>query len=296
MAKKIKFPLEMKDGVMVRTLEELKANFDNEKLIGHWLSGKLKTWLKDRHYDSQLVKINAIDASSKTVLVELCKALEISIDITKNQVQVDEITKRQKKIQVIRQYIDDKDIIEHIDNVAMNQTELEALLHRKVHKIYIFGERYIFNEMSLKNVLLIGINSPTIKIETDSIVDFNEMKVQFQGCKFDYKYLELLEKKQIEEEYAYKKNRKDYKVSSTFFYMISIEDQIFSKKLYNNVQEEISDFEFDIDSGTKKMYRLLEEADIYDIFNIDQYGGDIKDVIEKAKLNNAWEKFLNRLS
>lgn len=286
----------MKDGVMVRTLEELKANFDNEKLIGHWLSGKLKTWLKDRHYDSQLVKINAIDASSKTVLVELCKALEISIDITKNQVQVDEITKRQKKIQVIRQYIDDKDIIEHIDNVAMNQTELEALLHRKVHKIYIFGERYIFNEMSLKNVLLIGINSPTIKIETDSIVDFNEMKVQFQGCKFDDKYLELLEKKRIEEEYAYKKKRKDYKVSSTFFYMISIEDQIFSKKLYNNVQEEISDFEFDIDSGTKKMYRLLEEADIYDIFNIDQYGGDIKDVIEKAKLNNAWEKFLNRLS
>ena len=43
MAKKIKFPLEMKDGVMVRTIEELRENFDVEKLVEHYESGKLES-------------------------------------------------------------------------------------------------------------------------------------------------------------------------------------------------------------------------------------------------------------
>ena len=51
MAKKIRFPLQMKDGAAVRTLEELREHFDLESVLGYFSDGKLKTWLADRYYD-----------------------------------------------------------------------------------------------------------------------------------------------------------------------------------------------------------------------------------------------------
>ena len=44
--KNIKFPLEMKNGEKVRTLEELKVNYDIESILNYYFSGKLKVWYK----------------------------------------------------------------------------------------------------------------------------------------------------------------------------------------------------------------------------------------------------------
>lgn len=286
----------MKDSVMVRTLEELRANFDAEKLIGHWLSGKLQIWLIDRHYEDRLAKVNGVNASNETVLVELCKALDIDIEKTENQVEVDKIAKQQEKLKIIRQCTDDKNIIENVDDVAMDQTELETLLHRQIKKIYLYGDAFFINDMILRNVSLIGINNPIIKIEADSLIDFDEMNVQFYGCKFDDKYIQLLKEKQTEAENKNKKKRKEYVASYVFDYMLSDKDRIQCKKIFCKVQEELTDFEFDVDAGTKEMYKTVVEADIYDIFNIDRYGEEIRSVLDSAKLHDAWDNFVNRIS
>lgn len=285
----------MKDSVMVRTLEELRANFDAEKLIGYWLSGKLQIWLIDRHYEDRLAKVNGVNASNETVLVELCKALDIDIEKTESQVEVDKIAKRQEKLKIIRQCTDDKSIIENVDYVAMDQTELETLLHRQINKIYLYGDVFFINEMILKNVSLIGINNPIIKIEADSLIDFDEMNVQTYGCKFDNRYIELLEEKQSEAESKYKKKRKEYVASSVVDYKLSDKDRIQCKKLFGKVQEELTDFEFDVDAGTKEMYKTVVEADIYDVFDIDRYGEEIRSVLDSAKLHDAWDDFVNRI-
>ena len=47
MAKKIKFPLEMRDGVQVRDIEELREYFDIEKALGYLLDGKLVVLCQD---------------------------------------------------------------------------------------------------------------------------------------------------------------------------------------------------------------------------------------------------------
>lgn len=47
--KKIKFPLEMKDGRKVRELDELKEYFDLGKAVEYFCSGKLQTWLDNVH-------------------------------------------------------------------------------------------------------------------------------------------------------------------------------------------------------------------------------------------------------
>lgn len=39
MARKIRFPLKMKNGAEVRTLDELKANFDLESILGYFTDG-----------------------------------------------------------------------------------------------------------------------------------------------------------------------------------------------------------------------------------------------------------------
>ena len=41
MAKRIKFALEMKDGIQVRSLEDLRKYFDLDKTIGYFVDGKL---------------------------------------------------------------------------------------------------------------------------------------------------------------------------------------------------------------------------------------------------------------
>ena len=58
----VKFPLEMKDGVQVRNISELKENFDVEKVVGYFFDGKLKKWLDARWYEDE-------SGDSTTVLI-----------------------------------------------------------------------------------------------------------------------------------------------------------------------------------------------------------------------------------
>ena len=73
MARKIKFALEMKDGAKVRSnLEELRENFDLEKAVGYFLSGKLAEWLEDRYYEEEAEALDAIDKDAPDLREKLC--------------------------------------------------------------------------------------------------------------------------------------------------------------------------------------------------------------------------------
>ena len=63
MAKKIRFPLEMKDGIQVRNIYELKENFDIEDIVGYFLDGKLKKWLDARWYEEESEEVSKLDVS-----------------------------------------------------------------------------------------------------------------------------------------------------------------------------------------------------------------------------------------
>ena len=53
--KKIRFPLEMKEGRKVRELDELREYFDLRKAVEYFCNGKLQTWLSNL-YASDIVK------------------------------------------------------------------------------------------------------------------------------------------------------------------------------------------------------------------------------------------------
>ena len=64
MARKIRFPLKMKNGAEVHTLDELKENFDLESVLVYFTDGKLATWLADRYYDEKAEAVSALSADS----------------------------------------------------------------------------------------------------------------------------------------------------------------------------------------------------------------------------------------
>ena len=51
MAKKVRFPLEMDNGVEVRDIHELKEKFSLNRVLNYLADGRLITWLRDRYED-----------------------------------------------------------------------------------------------------------------------------------------------------------------------------------------------------------------------------------------------------
>ena len=77
MVKNVKFPLEMKNGILVRDLSELRENIDACKLIEYFLSGRLHLWLKDRYYDSEYSEISTLEKSDPELVAKLFGVLGI---------------------------------------------------------------------------------------------------------------------------------------------------------------------------------------------------------------------------
>ena len=77
MAKKIRFPLEMENGVSVRDLDELKDNFSLARVIGYINDGKLITWLQDR-YENELAKeVKKINVEAEDAAKKICELFDV---------------------------------------------------------------------------------------------------------------------------------------------------------------------------------------------------------------------------
>lgn len=77
--KQIRFPLEMKDGKKVNSLDELRENFSISKLQEYFLDGRLTVWLRHRSLDVLAEGITNIPKEADDSLEQICRILEISI-------------------------------------------------------------------------------------------------------------------------------------------------------------------------------------------------------------------------
>lgn len=156
----VKFPLEMKDGVKVRNISELKENFDIEKVMGYFLDGKLKKWLDDRWYEEKSERISAISADEPNLAHVLCEIFEI--EYKENEVNPEEIAEKNRRIAKLKQYTDNEEIIKNIDNVAFGQEELAELYDRGVDKIYLCEGEFVVPKSKVNlNYELVGNVSVT---------------------------------------------------------------------------------------------------------------------------------------
>lgn len=194
MAKKIMFPLKMKNGAEVRTLDELKENFDLESVLGYFADGRLTTWLAVRHYDDKVATVSALSMDTTDLNAKLCEILEVEYQSEEDSTDLKSIQRRNEKLRILSTFTGDKEIISNIDIVAMNQNEFFDILDRNPERVFLFGEKFNipFNK---KNVCYIGVNNPLVILEKEKLVyEYNKADIIFKNVRFDEQATKYLSK------------------------------------------------------------------------------------------------------
>lgn len=143
---KVKFPLEMAECVYVRTLEELKQNFDVKKVMSYFLDGRLKTWLEDRYYDDEAEKIGILNSNDEDLAQKLCEVFEQDFS-PENDINVGQIQIENERVEKLKQYTDDEEIIKNVNSVAFNQDELIEKIKEKTNPIYLCEGSFVIPKL-----------------------------------------------------------------------------------------------------------------------------------------------------
>ena len=133
MAKKIKFALELANGVKVRSIDELRENYDIKKVKEYYLDGRLSTWLQDRFYDEEVKQVNSLNKEDSLLSQKLCEIFEVVYDdINPDERESDgdvlTLQRNSEKRKLIEQITADKGIIESAEKVALEDSDIEKIL------------------------------------------------------------------------------------------------------------------------------------------------------------------------
>ena len=142
MARKIRFPLIMKNGTEVRNLEELQENFDLESVLGYFTDGKLQTWLADRYYDEKAEAVSNLSSDMSDLNAKLCEILEVEYQADEDNTNMERIEKRKKKLQLLSTVTDNRIILDNVDYVAITQDDLFDILDEEPEIVYLYGDKY----------------------------------------------------------------------------------------------------------------------------------------------------------
>ena len=175
MAKKT-FTLEM-NGIEIKTLEDLRKNFNLEKAVEYFKSGKLVDWLADRFYDDEAEKIENISDDDKNLSQKICAALDVECD------EDLEFTQRVcEKKKILAEKTDDENIIDNATTTALNQDDLANLLHMDYPTIFLCGENFTV-PIRVENKKYIGVlSTPKIKIKANSDEELAAKNISFENC------------------------------------------------------------------------------------------------------------------
>jgi hypothetical protein len=165
--KSIKFPLVMHSGAKVRTIEELRENFDLDSVIELFFDGRLMTWLEQRFYKRELEQIEKIkDMTFEEAEAIAEKLYEIfAVPFSKDSLDVSHIIKKGQKMEMLKQLSNGEHY--NVEQVVLSQEELCGILKDNKSDgdkiVYLLGDTFEVSD-EYPNVHYIGLNSPTITL------------------------------------------------------------------------------------------------------------------------------------
>ena len=215
MAKKVKFTLEMKDGVQARTLEDLQENFDLEKVIGYFNDGKLQTWLEERYYEEEAEAIGNLSPKAPNLPQEICEILGVDTDEFL-EIDMEEVEWRKQRLEHLRQYTADKDILDKVDNTAFDQEELGDLLADGADEIILCNNSFRI-PLKQKNKTYIGVGNAEAVIKSKEKVDFAALGIKFIHIKFDEEYEQIEQHNVVEETFDKNKHFENKEDKRAYF-------------------------------------------------------------------------------
>ena len=174
------FPLVL-NGVEVRTLEELRGNFDLEGVADYFHSGELLTWLENRFYDDEADAIANIDADDKNLTAKICAALDVECDT-----DLDFTRRLREKKALLAEMTDDENIIGNAAATALNQEDLATLIQMDYKTIYLCGENFNV-PIRVAGVRYVGVlSTPKIKIRAKSQDDLDAQGIAFENVQLPW--------------------------------------------------------------------------------------------------------------
>lgn len=308
MAKKIKFPLVMRDDAEVRTMEELKEHFDIEKAVGYFLDGKLLSWLEARYYDTEADAVHALDKNDAELRKKLCGIFGAEYNEEEiASLDVEEAEERSRKLSKLRQYTSDQTILDKVDSVAFDQEDLADLLDNDVHDIYLCNNSFVI-PLRVEDKKYIGIGKAEAVIKSEEFVSFADKKIVFENVPFDAKYQRVYEESPVgldslgsQAEYTLH----DYRLAMEYYQKAAAKGNIYSMQRIAEKYKS-GDENFQITKAINEaIYWYTKAADLGDANSMELLGtlyadgdGVVKDEakarywIEKAAINGETSAML----
>ncbi|MGN1305868.1 MAG: hypothetical protein ACI4YB_12655 [Oscillospiraceae bacterium] len=198
--KKLRFPLEMENGTEVRTIEELRENFSMEKVLLYYSDGRLLKWLRNNYLDEEAEAVSELDPKDLELNRKICGIFNVEYNESA-KVNIEEITANKQRITRLKEFTSDEKFADVIDIIAFDQNELEELLQQGAKEIYLCGDRFNI-PLDRKGISYIGVNEPTVVIDSDESVDFKAKNIDFQNTKFDEEYLGIVAEEKINADFS----------------------------------------------------------------------------------------------
>lgn len=180
MAKQIKFPLIMNNGVEVRSIEELRENFDIVATIEYFTIGKLQRWLESNYYDDILKEIENLTGEEEDFSQKLSEAIGVAIN--GNCFYGKDIIRQTKLKEELKRYVSEKELND-MEHIAESQQDLERFINAGYKKIYLFGKKFTLPKY-MKNMECVGINKPVISVEAESREEFRSQNIKVRDVEF----------------------------------------------------------------------------------------------------------------
>ena len=276
MAKKIRFPLEMDNGVEVRSMEELRNNFSLSRVLEYVQNEKLVTWLRDRYENDIADAIAALDKAD----LELPKKVSAIFDVPydeKTEEALKQAAERAERIKHLKEFTEEKQFVEKIDKVAFDQDELYDLLDEKANKIYLCGDRFAI-PLSVRGVSYIGINNPVVVIDSKTEVDWLAKKITLEAVRFDEKYQAVVDSANATKEVLYEKLVETVKKQGTkkvslgtapektyLSFMIPMSERESTKRMYALAKDIVENVNYDADADIIGMKKLVYDNNLIGI-------------------------------
>ena len=188
----------MSDGAQVRTLDDLKEHFDIEKVVGYFTDGRLLNWLQSRYYDEEADKVEQLTANDPQLQQKLCAIFGVE---STQDIDPEEIAHMHERLNKLKQYTYDKEILDNVDIVAFDQEDLSDLLDEYKPLIYLCNNKFVI-PLRETHKIYIGVGKAVAVIRSNKLVDFDELNINFKSMRFDDNYDALFKAQQSNDDNA----------------------------------------------------------------------------------------------
>ena len=291
MARKVKFPLELKDGYLARSnIEEVREHFDLEKIIAQFHNGRLKIWLEDHYLPEMAEQVAGLDADAPNLAAKLCAILGVEGIATEN-VDSSLIQKREENRQRLSQYTTNPILCDMAEYAAFEQGDLDRLIKEGAQEIILCNEKFHI-PLNVKNKTYLGVGKAVAVIDSKTAVDFGSLGIRFVDLSFDEKYREAVAdepRRYFEQGQQYEERGKDKNAVECYQKAIDLgcDDAIFAlAELYEKQGEEENMIRLLVKAGNQGNVGAMDRLETH-FKEVEDYRSAIRWTEKKAKLGDA---------